>query len=199
MAGIWPTADRNPDLSAHLVEFAGCPDLLLWTAIGLTTIWQLKRRSAVNGPVKLAEAEAWNPAVVTRYAVAAGRRRLDMHRAERREAERAQANGAAPTEPEQPEFRGRAGGSTTLRPNLVSTGAFDARVGGRNRPCLPGIRAAVGATRSAQASSARGASDDWGTKAPVSEGFSSSPAPVKARTLRAREVVKQPLSPRGGA
>jgi hypothetical protein len=45
----------------------------------------------------------------------------------------------------------------------------------------------------------RGAGDDWGTKAPVSVGFSSSPAPLEPRTQCAREMVKQPLSPRGGA
>jgi hypothetical protein len=77
----------------------GIVQLLLWTAVGLTVIWQLKRRAAGTDPVKLAEAEAWNPAVVTRRVMDAGRRRLEVHRARRREAERAQA-AAAPVTPE---------------------------------------------------------------------------------------------------
>jgi hypothetical protein len=79
-------------LISFLVDFLsflpGILELVLWTAVGLTVIWQLKRRAAGTDPVKLAAAEAWNPAVVARGAVAAGRHRLENHRAQRREAER---------------------------------------------------------------------------------------------------------------
>ncbi|MET4144311.1 hypothetical protein [Arthrobacter sp. UYCo732] len=78
----------------------GILELLLWTAVGLTAIWQIKRRTAGTDEGKLAAAEAWNPAVVSRGIVAAGRRQLETHRAQRREAERTQAAAAVP------EFRG---------------------------------------------------------------------------------------------
>lgn len=68
----------------------GIIELLLWTAVGLTAIWQIKRRLAAGDPMRLAEAETWNPAVVARGIVAFGRGKYEAHRAARREAERAQ-------------------------------------------------------------------------------------------------------------
>ncbi|GAA1759754.1 hypothetical protein GCM10009712_05490 [Pseudarthrobacter sulfonivorans] len=91
------------DLLAFL---PGIVELLLWTAVGLTAIWQLKRRAAGTDEGKLAAAEAWNPAVVARSLVAAVRSRLEDHRAQRRQAERAPANTAAPTFAAESEFRG---------------------------------------------------------------------------------------------
>lgn len=58
----------------------GIVQLLIWTAAGLAIIWQLKRRAAGTDPVKLAEAEAWNPAVVARNTVAWGRNQVDLYR-----------------------------------------------------------------------------------------------------------------------
>jgi hypothetical protein len=63
----------------------GIVELLLWTAVGLTAIWQLKRRAAGTDEGKLAADEAWNPAVVARSLVAAVRSRLENHRAQRRQ------------------------------------------------------------------------------------------------------------------
>lgn len=83
-----------------LAFLPGIVELLLWTGVGLTAIWQIKRRTAGTDERGLAEAEAWNPAVVARSVVAAGRRLLEEHRAERREAERAQVNAAPPNGPE---------------------------------------------------------------------------------------------------
>lgn len=77
----------------------GIVELLLWAAVGLTVIWQLKRRAAGTDPGELTAAEAWNPAMVARSVVAAVRHRLEIHRAGRREAERAQAS-VAPVTPE---------------------------------------------------------------------------------------------------
>ncbi|MCB5292654.1 hypothetical protein [Arthrobacter sp. SO3] len=73
----------------------------LWTAVGLTVIRQLKRRAAGTDPLKLAAAEAWNSADVTRRAVPAVCR-LEIHRAQRREAERARAYASAPQNQDPP-------------------------------------------------------------------------------------------------
>ena len=75
----------------------GILELLLWTAAGLTAIWQIRRRLAGTNEAQLAEAEGWNPAAVTRRVIGAGRDRLEIHRAQRREAERAQVNTPAQT------------------------------------------------------------------------------------------------------
>lgn len=69
----------------------GIVQLLLWTAAGLTAIWQVARKRAGTDPVKLAAAEKWNPAVVARGVAADARAELEAHRARRREAERAAA------------------------------------------------------------------------------------------------------------
>jgi hypothetical protein len=55
-----------------------------------TATLQATRRSAVNGPAKLATTEASYPAVVTRTVVASLHRRLEIHWAQYREAERGQ-------------------------------------------------------------------------------------------------------------
>jgi hypothetical protein len=67
-----------------------------FSTVGLTVIWQLKGRAAGTEPGELAAAEAWNPAVVARSVIAAARHRLEIHRAQRREAERAQAAPVTP-------------------------------------------------------------------------------------------------------
>lgn len=84
----------------------GIIELLLWTAVGLTAIWQLKRRAAGADAAKTAEAEAWNPAAVGRRLLTAGRGRLEVHRAERREAERSRAAAPAPWATGEPDFKG---------------------------------------------------------------------------------------------
>lgn len=58
----------------------GILQLLIWTAAGLAAIWQVKRRAAGTDPVKLTEAEAWNPAVVARNTVAWGRNQIELNR-----------------------------------------------------------------------------------------------------------------------
>jgi uncharacterized membrane protein YhaH (DUF805 family) len=117
------TASSEPRCATRLDLLAFLPgiiELLIWTAAGLTVLWQLKRRAAGTDERKLAEAEAWNPAAVTRNLVAAGRGRLEEHRAERREAERAQANTSAPV---QSPFHGDDG--------LTRTTATDHLTGGK--------------------------------------------------------------------
>jgi uncharacterized membrane protein YhaH (DUF805 family) len=77
----------------------GILQLILWTAAGLTAIWQAARRRAGTDPVKLAEAEKWNPAVITRNTVALVRHELETFRAPRPSV---QTTNAAPAPPVQP-------------------------------------------------------------------------------------------------